>query len=104
MTDPLANRSAFKRDILWVLAHNGEQPGVEIRNTLMGYYGQPVNHGQLYPNLNELVEAGLINKGKIDGRTNSYALTERGRQALSQRHVWEVDDVNGESNMSVTDE
>jgi len=90
MTGELATRSAFERDILWILANGGKQPGVEIRNTLMEYYNRPVNHGQLYPNLDELVDAGLISKGKIDGRTNSYSLTEAGRRALSHRQAWEA--------------
>ena len=89
MTPSLANCSAFERDILWILANDGEQPGVEIRNALMDYYGKPVNHGQLYPNLDGLVDDGLIGKRKIDGRTNGYSLTKAGRRALSERQVWQ---------------
>jgi len=43
--DALANRSAFERDILWVLSNEGEQKGVDIRLSLEEYYEKPVNHG-----------------------------------------------------------
>ncbi len=85
----LANLSAFKRDVLWVLYDGGEQKGVDIRIALEDYYEKPVNHGQLYPNLDDLVEAGLVDKEKIDGRTNGYSLTEAGRRALIQRQTWQ---------------
>jgi len=85
----LANRSAFERDILWVLSNDGGQKGVDIRLSLEEYYEKPVNHGQLYPNLDNLVEDGFLEKGEIDGRTNSYALTEAGRRTLTSRQTWE---------------
>ncbi len=85
-----ANLSAFNRDVLWILANEGEQKGVDIRLTLEEYYDSPVNHGQLYPNLDDLVDADLVDKGEIDGRTNSYALTEAGRRILTQRQAWEA--------------
>jgi len=84
----LANRSAFKRDILWVLSNEGEQKGVNIRLALEEYYDKPVNHGQIYPNLDDLVDAGFVEKGEIDGRTNSYSLTKAGRRTLTRRQMW----------------
>lgn len=93
MTD-YANLSAFNRDVLWILSKEGEQKGVDIRLSLEDYYDSPVNHGQLYPNLDDLVDAGFVNKGKIDGRTNSYAPTEEGRRVLSSRHTWEAGDTD----------
>jgi DNA-binding PadR family transcriptional regulator len=36
----------------------------------------------LYPNLDALVEAGFLEKGKLDDRTNEYRLTEAGRTFL----------------------
>ncbi len=103
MTDALANLSAFERDVLWILANNGEQTGVDVRNALMDYYDQPVNHGQLYPNLDELVDAGLVEKREIDGRTNGYSLTEEGRRALSCRRAWEIGSDDDEKETLVTD-
>lgn len=84
----LANLSAFQRDILWILVDEGGERGMVIRRRLESYYGEPVNHGQLYPNLDELVDYGLVEKGRIDGRTNSYTLTEKGNAALADRLEW----------------
>ena len=48
-----------------------------------------INHGRLYPNLNELAEMGLVEKGSADDRTNSYGLTERGHREIEARREWE---------------
>jgi DNA-binding PadR family transcriptional regulator len=42
------------------------------------YYEPGINHGRLYPNLDTLVEKGLIEKGERDRRTNFYRTTRRG--------------------------
>ena len=36
-----------------------------------------------------LVEKGLVKKGTIDDRTNSYTITNRGERELSARRKWE---------------
>lgn len=84
----LANLSAFQRDVLWTIAEESGLKGVTIKRRLEDYYGDHINHAQLYPNLDDLVEHGLVEKGKADGRTNAYALTEAGRRALSARQAW----------------
>jgi len=93
----LANLSAFQRDILWVLNHNGALKGLAIKSKLQDYYDDEVNHGQLYPNLDQLVEEGYVEKGERDKRTNEYRITADGKQALSRRRTWteagEVTDV-----------
>jgi len=86
----VANLTAFKRDVLWVLKNGGEMKGLAILRTLEDYYEKPVNHGQIYPNLDDLVDADLIEKEKLDGRTNGYSLTEAGRRALTSRKTWET--------------
>lgn len=70
--------------------------GLAIKDELDEYYGSEINHGRLYPNLDALVEKGLIEKGKLDDRTNVYTLTQRGRRELEARREWEnqhVEDV-----------
>ena len=44
-----------------------------------------VNHGRLYPNLDELVDKGLLYKDNLDKRTNLYVITEEGREWLKAR-------------------
>ena len=84
----LADLSAFQRDILWVLSHSGPLKGLAIKSCLQEYYGEDINHGQLYPNLDDLVERSLVDKGQRDQRTNEYKLTADAKQALSRRQTW----------------
>lgn len=76
----LGELTAFKRDCLRIIA--SEQPciGMDIINNLREQYSKNVNQSHVYIGLNELVEDGLVDKGKIDGRTNEYKLTEKGNK------------------------
>ncbi|ODR82516.1 PadR family transcriptional regulator [Haladaptatus sp. W1] len=82
--------TGFQRDILYVIAGHGEPHGLAIQEDLEEYYETEVHHGRLYPNLDTLVENGLVEKGKRDKRTNYYALTERGREHIEARRKWEA--------------
>lgn len=86
---PLADLSAFQRDVL-VLLDRAERPsGLDVKRALQDAYDTPhINHGQLYPNLDRLVEMGLVEKGQVDARTNYYALTARGRRELAADRAW----------------
>jgi DNA-binding PadR family transcriptional regulator len=79
--------TAFQQNILTVLA---EEPryGLAIKRELETYYDSEVNHGRLYPNLDDLVEMGLVEKSELDKRTNQYALTDEGYQALLDQLGW----------------
>jgi len=81
--------SAFQRDILYTVAGLEVPYGLAIKRGLESYYGEEVNHGRLYPNLDDLVQASLLVKEPIDKRTNRYALTERGLEAIETRRAWE---------------
>ena len=79
--------TAFQQNILVILA---EEPmyGLAIKSQLETYYGTEVNHGRLYPNLDDLVEMGLVGKSELDKRTNQYELTEDGHAALLDQFDW----------------
>ena len=79
--------TAFQQNILSILA---EEPryGLAIKRQLESYYGTEVNHGRLYPNLDDLVEMGLVEKSELDKRTNQYELTEAGHDALIDQFDW----------------
>ena len=79
--------TAFQQNILVILA---QEPmyGLAIKRKLQLYYGDEVNHGRLYPNLDDLVDAGLIEKSELDKRTNQYALTDAGYTAIIDRLRW----------------
>lgn len=81
--------TGFQRDLLYVIAGSDEPHGLAIKEDIEAYYGTEVNHGRLYPNLDTLVEKGLIEKGQIDQRTNSYTLTQRGSREIDARRDWE---------------
>lgn len=81
--------SAFQRDTLMVIGGEGNPSGVEIMQVLGEYYENEVTGGRLYPNLDGLVNSGLVQKGKKDDRTNEYSLTERGHSELVARRKWE---------------
>ncbi|WP_246982249.1 PadR family transcriptional regulator [Halorientalis marina] len=83
--------TAFQRDILYVLAGSEDAYGLAIKRELEGYYEGDVNHGRLYPNLDDLVERGYVEKGQIDRRTNSYNLTEAGAAEIERRREWETE-------------
>ena len=87
--------TGFQRDLLYVIAGLDGPKGLAIKERLDEYYGTEINHGRLYPNLDALVEKGLVEKGRIDDRTNAYTLTQRGERELEARREWE-DDVVGE--------
>lgn len=81
--------TGFQRDVLYVVAGLDEPKGLAIKDELDEYYESEINHGRLYPNLDDLVEKGLLEKGRIDDRTNSYTLTQRGRREIRARREWE---------------
>lgn len=81
--------SDIQRDILYIAVGIGSPKGLAIKEKLSEYYDKQVNHGRLYPNLDKLVEKGYIEKGQRDRRTNEYAVTDKGLQAISNRRAWE---------------
>ena len=79
--------TAFQQNILVILAEEARY-GLAVKRELESYYGSEVNHGRLYPNLDDLVEMGLVDKSELDKRTNQYALTEEGYDALLNQFGW----------------
>ncbi|WP_128906113.1 PadR family transcriptional regulator [Halorubrum amylolyticum] len=85
-----ADLTAFQQNILAILA---EEPmyGLAIKRELESYYGSEVNHGRLYPNLDDLVEDDLVEKSELDKRTNQYELTEAGHDTVLGQLEWVLD-------------
>ncbi|MDR5657097.1 PadR family transcriptional regulator [Halodesulfurarchaeum sp. HSR-GB] len=81
--------TGFQRDLLTVIAGLEAPNGLEIKSEMEDYYESTINHGRLYPNLDTLVERGLVEKTKQDERTNAYHVTESGLTLLKERREWE---------------
>ncbi|WP_418281259.1 PadR family transcriptional regulator [Halorubrum sp. DTA98] len=79
--------TAFQQNILTILS---EEPmyGLAIKRELEAYYDSEVNHGRLYPNLDDLVEMGFVEKSELDKRTNQYELTESGHDTVLGQVEW----------------
>lgn len=81
--------TGFQRDLLYATAGLDEPHGLAIEKELEEYYEKEINHGRLYPNLDTLVDKGLLKKGKKDRRTNYYTVTQRGKREIEARREWE---------------
>lgn len=81
--------TGFQRDLLYVVAGKDEPHGLAIKEELQEYYESEIHHGRLYPNLDTLVDKGLLDKGERDQRTNYYTVTRRGRREIEARRDWE---------------
>jgi DNA-binding PadR family transcriptional regulator len=88
--------TAFQKETLLVIVRleesNEESYGLGIKSSLENRLDQEVNHGRLYPNLDDLVERDLIEKSELDKRTNRYKLTENGKKLLQDYNDY-IEDV-----------
>ncbi|ELY83726.1 PadR family transcriptional regulator [Natrinema pallidum] len=87
--------TGFQRDVLYTIAGQDEPHGLAIKDELEEYYEKEIHHGRLYPNLDEVVDKGLVEKGQLDKRTNYYTITARGQRELEARREWEDQYVGG---------
>jgi DNA-binding PadR family transcriptional regulator len=93
----LLELTSFQRDLLFVAAGCGPASGQELKAELEDSTGESVLPGQLYPNLDDLREDGLVRKEDRDGRTNDYSVTERGRRVLAGLVCWQRERVDAAS-------
>ena len=81
--------TGFQRDLLYAIGGLDQPHGLAIKDELEEYYKKEIHPGRLYPNLDTLVEKGLVEKSEKDRRTNEYRLTKRGRREIDARQEWE---------------
>ncbi|WP_276256602.1 helix-turn-helix transcriptional regulator [Halomontanus rarus] len=82
-------------DLLYAITGLEDPSGLEIKDALEEVYENEVNFRRLYTNLDTLVDKGLVEKRKKDGRTNIYSLTERGEREIKTRREWEDQYIGG---------
>ncbi len=90
----MENITGFQRDLLYVVLNKEDPSGQSIKKEIESYYDGNINHGRLYPNLDELVDKELVIKGKQDERTNYYSITPEGIRAIQDYHNWVSDMVS----------
>ena len=89
--------TGFQRDLLYVIAGLEDPHGLAVKDELEDYYEKEIHHGRLYPNLDTLVDKGLVEKGTLDRRTNMYSVTRRGQREITARTEWEGQYINVQS-------
>lgn len=82
--------TSFQRDLLFAVAGCDGPSGLDVKSELEGKTDETILPGQLYPNLDELHEDGLLRKEDQDGRTNQYELTDDGRSVLEEICEWQA--------------
>jgi DNA-binding PadR family transcriptional regulator len=88
--------TGFQRDLLKAIARldsDTDHPpsGQAIKDDHERATNTTITHGRLYPNLDTLVEAGFIEKGRHDRRTNTYEPTPLALRTL-ERQTWTLAD------------
>ncbi|MFP4625791.1 MAG: helix-turn-helix transcriptional regulator [Natronomonas sp.] len=81
--------TAFQWCILSILSERPRN-GLAVKDELDAYYDEKINANRLYPNLDTLVEYGLVSKHERDKRTNEYILTKRGDDVLLAKIEWKL--------------
>jgi len=81
--------TGFERDLLYTIVGQDDPHGLAIKEELEDYYESEIHHGRLYPNLDQLVDKGLVEKGELDRRTNYYTVTRRASISRRPRREWE---------------
>lgn len=84
------NLTSFQRDLLFAVAGREDPSGLDVKSELEAKTEETILPGQLYPNLDQLTDAGLVNKEDQDGRTNQYELTDHGRSVLEEICRWQA--------------
>ena len=81
--------TAFEGNVLYAIARIESRRetsyGLAIKGVLQDLYDQEINHGRLYPALDDLAEYGYVEKSELDKRTNEYELTDAGTRLLRDR-------------------
>jgi len=82
--------SGFQRDLLFVIAGLAETDpsGSDIKSVLDRDYVRDASHGTLYRGLGHLHEEGYLRKHPIDGRTDSYHLTDEAEAGIRSYLQW----------------
>jgi DNA-binding PadR family transcriptional regulator len=76
---------AFERELLIAITRREAPSRVALRDALRSSADDVIHDPKVYATLDALVMQGFVEKGQQDGRTNAYALTQVGQQAIADR-------------------
>ncbi len=100
----VAQLTEFKLGVLATVAalqdeetEHDKPHGLAIKRRLEDTRHEEVHPGRLYPNMDDLVDAGYLRKSSIDKRTNGYELTQRGEGVVSGFGAYLVESAGGEA-------
>ena len=83
------NLTALQRDLLYLISGLDNPDTQALRASLEEYYVEDMRQDRLYPNMNTLVEKGLITKKQQGTYQDCYRITRRGRQEIKDHREWE---------------
>ena len=89
MSEVFFTLTGFQRDLLYVIADLEKPSGQAVKESYEESVENEISDARLYPNLDTLVNEGLLRKGDLDRRTNYYSITDKGLEALEIRRTWE---------------
>jgi len=81
--------TGFQRDFLYCIAALDAPTGAGVKQEFEKHVENDINHGRLYPNLDELADEELISKTSKNDRANICQLTESGIDLIRDRRQWE---------------
>ncbi len=82
--------TGFQRDLLYVISGLDDPTGQEVKSELERTQERTIQEGQLYRNLDQLVEMDLVRKQTGSGRTNHYDNTSDGEDVVEELHDWRL--------------
>ena len=80
--------TGFQRDVLYVVVGLGEPDEEELKAHLEEYYESEINHSRLFPNLDTLIDTGLLQEAPHDERPDHYSVTDQGHRVLQRHRDW----------------
>lgn len=84
--------TSFQRDLLYVISGLEEATPESISAELSDYYNGSIPQGRFDPNVEAIVELGLVNREYKDDESRTepvFELSENGKEELKERKIWE---------------
>ncbi|KYH25025.1 transcriptional regulator PadR-like family protein [Halalkalicoccus paucihalophilus] len=91
--------TGFQRDLLYIIAGCDETYEFKIKDELESYYQTEITHDRLYPNLDTLVNAELLETRQHNNQPDEYVMTVEGQNEVETRRRWENNYLESDSSV-----